>query len=81
MLRGMRSTPFLPLGDAARRLGVPATWLLDEALAGHIPYLRTRWRLLVDPDEVERVLRARAGSTPDRHPHFAREEDHDAPPL
>lgn len=46
--------------ELERRLGVPASWLLDEAAAGRIPSLRVGWRLLFEPLAVEEVLRERA---------------------
>lgn len=51
---------FLPLQTTAGRLGVPAAWLREEALAGRVPYLRAGRRMLFAPAEVERVLIARA---------------------
>ena len=51
---------FLPLKDAAYRLGVPAAWLRAEADAGRVPHLRVGRRLLVNAEAIERVLLERA---------------------
>ncbi|MCG3127422.1 MAG: hypothetical protein CHACPFDD_02282 [Phycisphaerae bacterium] len=54
------SEVFLPLHRAASRLGVPATWLRTEALAGRVPHLRVGRRLLFNPAAVEEALLHRA---------------------
>jgi excisionase family DNA binding protein len=51
---------FVPIRQAAHRLGVPATWLRTEALAGRLPHLRVGRRLLVDPEAVRAALVLRA---------------------
>lgn len=51
---------FLPLQRTAVRLGVPAAWLRAEARAGRVPHLRVGRRLLVNPEDVERVLLERS---------------------
>ena len=57
----------LLIGQAARRLRVPAKWLQAEAEAGRIPHLKAGRAILVDPDTVEQVLlqRAREGKVDD----------------
>ncbi len=52
---------FTTLHDIARRLGVPAEWLRTEATAGRVPHIRAGRRLLFHAEDVERVLRERAG--------------------
>ena len=51
---------FLPLHQAANRLGVPAAWLRNEADAGRVPCLRAGRRVLFNPDTIEAVLLERA---------------------
>jgi len=60
-----RYQPF-PLRVAARDLGVPASWLREQALAGAIPCLRAGSSLLFDLQLVRRILleRARGQMTP-----------------
>ena len=53
----------LPIKLMAERLGVPVEWLRVEAEAGRIPHLKARWRLLFNPETVERVLLDRARET------------------
>jgi hypothetical protein len=53
---------FVPIRQGAHRLGVPATWLRSEALAGRLPHLRVGRRLLVDPDAVRAALALRASA-------------------
>jgi hypothetical protein len=60
---------FLPLQQAALRLGVPAAWLRAEAKADRIPALRAGRRLLFNIPLVQRSLLARAqrqGAADDR---------------
>lgn len=54
------SESFLPVRQAAVRLGVPAAWLRAEANAGRVPHLRAGRRVLVNPRVVEQVLMDRA---------------------
>jgi len=68
-----------PLGAAALRLRVPATWLRREAEAGRIPCLKAGSRLLFDLDHVAEILRQRArrGSRPKAsrtHLHSCKED-------
>ncbi|MFO0840681.1 MAG: DNA-binding protein [Phycisphaerae bacterium] len=51
---------FLSLRRTAARLGVPASWLRAEALAGRVPHLRAGRRLLFNPTAVEGILLDRA---------------------
>ncbi len=51
---------FLPLRQAAVRLGVPAAWLRTEAKADRIPSLRAGRRVLFNIPLVEQALFARA---------------------
>jgi hypothetical protein len=51
---------FLPLKQAASQLGVPAAWLRREALAGRVPCLRARRRLLFNLAAAEAALLARS---------------------
>lgn len=57
---------FVPLREAATRLGLPMTWLEAEAKAGRIPHLKAANRRLFHVDAVERALldRAAANITP-----------------
>jgi hypothetical protein len=45
---------------AARELGVPATWLKQQALAGKIPYLKAGARFLFDLEVLRKILLERA---------------------
>jgi len=56
----------LPLPKAARRLGVPARWLRNEALAGRVPALRAGSRLLFNVEAVRAALLARAAKPCER---------------
>lgn len=49
----------------ARRLGVTAKWLRNEAEAGRIPHLAAGRRLLFDAETVERLLTERARGVKD----------------
>jgi hypothetical protein len=51
---------FTSVQITAVRLGVPASWLRDEALAGRIPHLRVGRRILLNPDIVRESLVERA---------------------
>jgi excisionase family DNA binding protein len=62
----MDNPNLLALSRMARRLGVTAGWLRDEAAAGRVPALRAGKRYLFSPEAVERVLATRAaGETGD----------------
>ena len=50
------SPEFIPLREAAERLGVPMTFLRAEALAGRIPFLRAGGRLLFDLQSTHRAI-------------------------
>jgi hypothetical protein len=52
----------VPLGlhGLARRVGLPAGWLREQALAGRLPCLRVGRRLLFDLAAVQRALAALA---------------------
>ena len=47
---------FIPLREAAERLGVPMSFLRAEALAGRIPFLRAGGRMLFDLLSTHRAL-------------------------
>ncbi len=51
---------FVPLRQAAIRLGLPMVWLESEAKAGRIPHLKAGNRRLFHVDAVERALLDRA---------------------
>jgi len=51
---------FISLRRAAARLGLPASWLRAEALAGRVPCLCVGRRLMLNPEAVERALLDRA---------------------
>lgn len=51
---------FAPIESVARRLGVPAAWLKAEADAGHVPYLKTGRRMLMNEAAVQTALLERA---------------------
>lgn len=55
-----RKEPFVSVERAASRLGVPAAWLRREARSGGVPSLQAGRRILLNPDDVERVLIDRA---------------------
>jgi len=55
-------SPLLPLRLMARRLGVTAAWLKDEADSGRIPCLVAGGRYLFAPLAVDRSLSERASS-------------------
>jgi excisionase family DNA binding protein len=54
-------SPLLSLTRLARRLGVPSSWLRQEADAGRIPCLRAGKRLLFNAQAVEEALLEKAG--------------------
>lgn len=51
---------FAPLERVARALGVPVTWLREEAEAGRIPYIRAGRRWLVHTERTRVALERRA---------------------
>ena len=51
---------FVPLRQAAIRLGLPMVWLKNEAKAGRVPCLRAGNRVMFHVDAVERALLERA---------------------
>lgn len=53
----------IPLRQAARRLGVPTTWLRGEVNEGRLPGLRAGASILVDLAMIRRLLLERARST------------------
>jgi excisionase family DNA binding protein len=56
----------LNLSRMARRLGVTAKWLRDEADAGRIPHLKTGGkRYLFSVEAVQRALAERASKAPE----------------
>ncbi len=53
----------------AAALKLPRSWLIDEADAGRIPFLRVGKLRMFNPEAVERVLAERAASAPyEAHP-------------
>ena len=60
MLLGMTDLSLLTVVALARRLGLSAAWLKDEAEAGRIPSLRIGRSLRFNAVAVERALVARA---------------------
>lgn len=52
--------PFYPLNEAAARLGLPASWLRDQAEAGEVPCLIVGRRILISVDAVRDHLLRRA---------------------
>ena len=59
---------FVPLREAAIRLGLPMTWLESEAKAGRIPHLKAANRRLFHVDAVERALLDRTAVTVESQP-------------
>ena len=53
----------LSLPRAARRVGVTARWLRDEANAGRVPHLRAGTRYLFDLTTLTQALAERAAKT------------------
>jgi hypothetical protein len=53
----------LSLPRAARRVGVTARWLRDEANAGRVPHLRAGTRYLFDLTTLTQALVDRAAKT------------------
>jgi excisionase family DNA binding protein len=51
----------ISLIPTAKRLGVDAAWLREEAEAGRIPHVQAGRHLLFNIDAVQRVLAERAG--------------------
>ncbi len=47
---------FIPVREAAERLGVPMSFLRAEALAGRIPFLRAGGRMLFDLQSTHRAI-------------------------
>ena len=60
---------FINVRHAAVRLGVPATWLKREALAGRIPYLMAGRTILINPELCKAALlnRAQEGTVQNAH--------------
>lgn len=54
--------PFRSYRHVASRLGVPAAWLKQQAVAGRIPSIRCGKMLMLPFDEVKAVLTARSTS-------------------
>jgi excisionase family DNA binding protein len=54
----------LNLPRAARRLGVTAKWLRDQADGGKVPCLRAGRRYLFDLDALEKALAREAARKP-----------------
>jgi excisionase family DNA binding protein len=54
----------LTLGQMARRLRVPVSWLRQECEAGRIPHIRAGKAVLFNPEAVERMLLRRAERSP-----------------
>lgn len=58
----MSEPTVLPLNRCARRLGVTAKWLREEAKAGRIPALKAGSRLIFNVAAVEAALAERAAA-------------------
>ncbi len=56
----MEEQTLLPLGIVALPLGVPRSWLRDEAEAGRVPCLKAGKRILFDVQLTEQLLLDRA---------------------
>lgn len=54
----------LTLARMARRVGVPAKWLRDQAESGSVPSLRAGTRFLFNADAVESTLARQAAQEP-----------------
>jgi hypothetical protein len=52
----MQSTKVLSLQRMARRVGVPAKWLKEQAEAGSVPSLRAGAKFVFEPGAVEEAL-------------------------
>jgi hypothetical protein len=59
----------LSLSRAARRVGVTARWLRDEANLGRVPHLRAGSRYLFDVTALTQALAERAARTREEVPH------------
>lgn len=55
----MATATFQSITRTAARLGLPEGWLRREVKAGRVPHLRAGRRLLLDPEQVARVLHER----------------------
>lgn len=53
----------LPLSRCAKRVGVPQTWLKEQAILGRIPCLRAGSRYLFNRVAVEKILAKKAATT------------------
>ena len=53
-------SPFMPIEPAARRLGVPMSWLRRELLEGRLPCLRAGGRIVVSVPQLLHALEQRA---------------------
>jgi excisionase family DNA binding protein len=60
MLSSMTDSNLLTVAALARRLGLSATWLKNEAEAGRVPSLRMGRSLRFNAMAVERALLSRA---------------------
>jgi hypothetical protein len=60
------SDTILTLPRMARRLGVTAAWLRDEADGGRVPCLPAGKRYLFEPVAVERAIADRAAKSTNR---------------
>jgi hypothetical protein len=57
-----RETSFISLAIAAVRLGLPKSWLLNEAIADRVPHIKIGRRFLFNLVAVERSLMERAAT-------------------
>lgn len=65
ILPDVQPTPrYLSVSQLARQLGLPVSWLRDQAREGHLPCLRVGRRLMFDVRAVQAVLEARAQEQP-----------------
>jgi hypothetical protein len=60
MLNDHMPEVFVPLHEAATRLGVPAAWLKAQAKAGRVPHLAAGRRILFNVALVQQALLSRA---------------------
>lgn len=58
--------PYIPLTRLARHLGLPVSWLKQEAEAGRLPHLKIGRRFVFNLAAVEAVLLERANGEPER---------------
>ena len=70
-----KTSSLVDVNDAARRLGVPPTWLLQRARERRVPHYRIGKYIRFDPAEV----RAATHQNPDRHANLEETSLHQLP--